>query len=93
MVQQFVLLRHGCAYIAAQTRSRINCVARLGWFGAVYSPRSSPVAPAPLPFVPARDFQKKRKPKLSKEEEEAAANRQRELLEATAKSFYEDQGL
>eukprot|EP00903_Cladosiphon_okamuranus_P006919 g6734.t1 len=35
----------------------------------------------------------KRKPKLSKEEEAAAADRQRELLEATAKSFYEDQGL
>ncbi|CAN0028756.1 unnamed protein product [Ectocarpus sp. 13 AM-2016] len=36
---------------------------------------------------------RKRKPKQSKEAEEAAANRQRELLEATAKSFYEDQGL
>ncbi|CAM9151810.1 unnamed protein product [Ectocarpus sp. 12 AP-2014] len=36
---------------------------------------------------------RKRKPKQSKEAEEAAANKQRELLEATAKSFYEDQGL
>ncbi|CAM9927061.1 unnamed protein product [Scytosiphon promiscuus] len=37
--------------------------------------------------------QRKRKPKQSKEEEAAAAARQQELLEATAKSFYSDQGL
>ncbi|CAM9289968.1 unnamed protein product [Pylaiella littoralis] len=36
---------------------------------------------------------RKKKTKPSKEEEAAAAKRQRELLEATAKSFYDEQGL
>lgn len=37
-------------------------------------------------------FQRKRKPKQSKEEQETAAKKQQELLQATAKSFFGDQG-
>lgn len=69
--------------VAAQTVSQTRLGIRVADRAAVPSPVSRP----------SRVCQKKRKPKQSKEEEEAAAKRQRELLEATAKSFYEDQGL